>query len=149
MLVSGKAYLCGSLEMSLFYLLSGFGLALGYGKTAWHGWSFLGGRTQDGEGLSFGALKFYRNRFARWECFPFWVAPCHFCTFLPDQFFLALFCLNIVSWIPCGAFWPNLATSAHFKGLFYPWMDSGVNLGPKFQLKPWANFSNFFGSFCT
>ena len=78
-----------------------------------------------------------------------WVAPCHFCTFLPDQFFLALFCLNIVSWIPCGAFWPNLATSAHFKGLFYPWMDSGVNLGPKFQLKPWANFSNFFGSFCT
>ena len=77
------------------------------------------------------------------------VAPCHFCTFLPDQFFLALFCLNIVSWIPCGAFWPNLATSAHFKGLFYPWMDSGVNLGPKFQLKPWANFSNFFGSFCT
>ena len=32
------------------------------------------------------------------------VAPCHFCTFLPDQFFLALFCLNIVSWIPCGAF---------------------------------------------
>ena len=81
--------------------------------------------------------------------FSSWVAPCHFCTFLPDQFFLALFCLNIVSWIPCGAFWPNLATSAHFKGLFYPWMDSGVNLGPKFQLKPWANFSNFFGSFCT
>ena len=60
MLVSGKAYLCGSLEMSLFYLLSGFGLALGYGKTVWGGWSFLGGRIQDGEGLSFGALKFYR-----------------------------------------------------------------------------------------
>ena len=65
MLVSGKAYLCGSLEMSLFYLLSGFGLALGYGKTVWEGWSFFGDRNQEGEGFSFGALKFYRNRFAR------------------------------------------------------------------------------------
>ena len=55
--------MCSS--MSLFYLLSGFGLALGYGKTVWDGWSFLGGRTQDGEEPSFGALKFYRNRFAR------------------------------------------------------------------------------------
>ena len=55
MLSSGKANICGSLEMSLFYLLSGFGLALRYGQTA------LEGRPQDGgEGPSFGALKFYR-----------------------------------------------------------------------------------------
>ena len=65
LLVSGKAYICGSLEMSLFYLLSGFGLALSYGRTVWDGWTFLGGRTE-GDRVSFGALKFYRNRFARW-----------------------------------------------------------------------------------
>ena len=65
LVVSGKAYICGSLEMSLFYLLSGFGLALSYGRTVWDGWTFLGGRTE-GDGVSFGALKFYRNRFARW-----------------------------------------------------------------------------------
>ena len=65
LLVSGKAYICGSLEMSLFYLLSGFGLVLSYGRTVWDGWTFLGGRTE-GDGVSFGALKFYRNRFARW-----------------------------------------------------------------------------------
>ena len=35
------AYICGSLEMSLFYLLSGFGLALSYGRTVWDGWSFF------------------------------------------------------------------------------------------------------------
>ena len=64
LLVSGKAYICGSLEMSLFYLLSGFGLALSYGRTVWDGWTFLGGRTE-GDRVSFGALKFYRNRFAR------------------------------------------------------------------------------------
>ena len=55
MLSSGKANICGSLEMSLFYLLSGFGLALSYGQTA-----LGGGRAQDGEGPSFGKLKFYR-----------------------------------------------------------------------------------------
>ena len=56
MLSSGKANICGSLEMSLFYLLSGFGLALRYGQTA-----LGGGRAQDGEeGPSFGPLKFFR-----------------------------------------------------------------------------------------
>ena len=62
LLVSGKAYICGSLEMSLFYLLSGFGLALSYGRTVWDDWSFFGRRTK-GDGVSFG---FYRNCFARW-----------------------------------------------------------------------------------
>ena len=77
------------------------------------------------------------------------VLPCQFCTFLPDQFFLALFGLNHVSLVPSDAFRPNLATSNHFKGLFQPRVDLGVFLGPKFQLRLWDYFANFFHSYCT
>ena len=73
-----------------------------------------------------------------------WVLPCQFCTFLPDQFFLALFGLNHISLVPSDAFRPNLATSNHFKGLFQPRVDLGVFLGPKFQLRLWDYFANFF-----
>ena len=82
------------------------------------------------------------NSSAKMRCY--WVIPCQFCTFLPDQFFLALFGLNHVSLIPSDAFRPNLATSNHFKGLFQPWVDSGVFLEPKFQLRLWDYFANFF-----
>jgi hypothetical protein len=37
--------LYGSLEMPLFYLLSGFGLAIGYGRTQWEGAGLRQGHT--------------------------------------------------------------------------------------------------------
>jgi len=50
----------GQLEMNMFYILSGFCLTLGYGKTLWKGTSWLKGL----QGF-FPALAFYRNRAAR------------------------------------------------------------------------------------
>ena len=54
-----SVWLCGPMQMPLFYLLSGFCLAIGYGKTSWKGAAFFEA-SNEGEHI-FGTLKFYRD----------------------------------------------------------------------------------------
>ena len=75
--VKPKVNLYGHIDMPLFFLLSGFSLALSYGKTIWNGstrWCF-GCQTSSSDGIDqenpeqqpkiFDSWEFYKKRFFR------------------------------------------------------------------------------------
>ena len=56
--------LCGSVMLSFFFLLSGFCLVLGYGKTQWDGCTVA---FVEKKGKLLDSRKFYLKRFTRWS----------------------------------------------------------------------------------
>jgi peptidoglycan/LPS O-acetylase OafA/YrhL len=75
--VEPVVYLYANVDMPLFFLLSGFSLALGYGKTTWNGSTrcCFGCKTKALDGINienpddvpkiFDSLKFYKKRLIR------------------------------------------------------------------------------------